>query len=94
MAVFGCSRHFDLSWNGVDTLRNERDKEVMAQSEVFVVLDGTKVGGIYHWREDADAHAQAVGGTVMRQAVKTEVPGWVQVMLEKSKGLAKMQGAR
>lgn len=67
----------------------------MAQSsEVFVVLDGMKVGGIYHWREDADTHAQAVGGSVIRQPVKTEVPGWVQVMLEQSKGLAKMQVGR
>jgi len=59
--------------------------------DVFVVLEGTKVAGIYRYRDDADAHAGVVGGKVVLQQIKEETPGWVSTMLEASKEKARMQ---
>lgn len=61
-------------------------------SEVYVVMDGNKVGGIYQWRDDANAHAQAVGGTIVVQQVKYETPGWVKTMVESAQEKARLQG--
>lgn len=61
-------------------------------SEVFVVMDGNKVGGIYCWRDDANTHAQVVGGSVVVQQVKYEIPGWVKTMADSAKEKARLQG--
>jgi len=62
-------------------------------TEVFVVMDGSKVGGIYCWRDDANSHAQAVGGTVVVQQVKYEIPSWVRIMVDSATEKARMQNS-
>ncbi len=64
---------------------------VMECRDVFVVLEGSKVGGIYRYRDDADAHAEVVGGKVILQQIKEETPGWVSTMLEAGREKARMQ---
>lgn len=59
--------------------------------DVFVVLEGSKMAGIYRYRDDADAHAEVVGGKVILQQIKEETPGWVSTMLEAGKEKARMQ---
>jgi hypothetical protein len=65
-------------------------------TEVFVVMDGNKIGGLYRWRDDANSHAQAIGGAVVTQQVRNEIPGWVKTMIDSAVGKAQMQstGAR
>lgn len=65
----------------------------MSSTEVFVVMDGNKIGGLYRWRDDANSHAQAIGGVVVNQQVKNEVPGWVKTMIDAAVGKAQMQSA-
>jgi hypothetical protein len=60
-------------------------------AEVFLVLEGTKVVGVYFWQEDAKNHAEAVGGKVITQSVKFDLPGWVKVVLDDKKLKAQMQ---
>jgi len=59
--------------------------------ELFIVMDGSKVAGIYRWREDAETHSQICGGRLVIQSVREELPAWVQVMVEDAKTKAKMQ---
>lgn len=61
--------------------------------EVFVVMDGTKVGGIYRWRDDANDHAIAIGGNVVVQQIRNEIPGWVKTMVDSAKDKARMQNS-
>lgn len=49
------------------------------------------MAGIYRYRDDADAHAEVVGGKVILQQIKEETPGWVSTMLEAGKEKARMQ---
>lgn len=63
-------------------------------SELFVVMDGSKVGGIYRWRDDANAHSEAVGGNVIVQPVRYELPGWVKTMVGSAKEKAAQQSRR
>jgi hypothetical protein len=62
-------------------------------TELFVVMDGNKIGGLYRWRNDASAHAQVVGGAVVIQQVRTEIPGWVKTMIDAAVDKAQMQSA-
>ena len=60
-------------------------------NDVYVVMDGNKVGGVYVYREDAQAHATAIGGNMITQPIRREVPGWVQTMVDSAKEKARMQ---
>lgn len=60
-------------------------------NDIYVVLEGSRLGGVYKYREDAVTHAQAIGGTVITQQVKTEVPTWVTSMVEAAQEKAKLQ---
>jgi hypothetical protein len=60
-------------------------------NEVFVVMDGTRLAGVYRYREDAAAHAQACAGNYVVQHIRNEIPGWVQTMVDAAKEKAKMQ---
>lgn len=64
---------------------------VVEYRDVFVVLEGSKMAGIYRYRDDADAHAEVVGGKVILQQIKEETPGWVSTMLEAGREKARMQ---
>lgn len=60
-------------------------------NDVFVVFDGTKLAGLYRYREDAASHAQACGGNFVVQQVRNEIPTWVQVMVDAAKEKARLQ---
>jgi hypothetical protein len=60
-------------------------------NDVYVVIEGAKIGGVYSCRDDADSHAQAVGGNVVVQGVKNKIPVWVGTMLAAAKEKALMQ---
>lgn len=60
-------------------------------NDIYVVLEGSRLGGIYKYREDAHTHAQAVGGNVVTQQVRTELPSWVNTMVESAKEKARLQ---
>jgi hypothetical protein len=63
------------------------------ENDVFVVMEGSKIGGVYRWRDDANAHAQAVGGLVVVQGIKNKIPGWVETMVASAKEKAEMQNS-
>ena len=63
----------------------------MNTEEVYVVTEGSKISGVYRWRDDAATHAQAVGGVVVVQSIKNQVPGWVTTMVESAKEKAHLQ---
>lgn len=63
----------------------------LAAQEVYVVMDGNKVGGIYHWKEDAQEHAQAVGGMLITQNVRYGIPTWIKTMNESALEKARLQ---
>ena len=65
-----------------------------SNSELFVVMDGNKIGGIYRWRDDANAHSEAVGGSVIVQPIRYEMPGWVKTMISSAKEKAAQQSRR
>lgn len=60
-------------------------------NEIFVVMEGTRVAGVYRYRDDAASHAQACGGNFVVQPIRNEVPSWVKVMIEAAKEKARMQ---
>jgi hypothetical protein len=62
-------------------------------NDVFVVMEGAKIAGVYRYREDAVSHAQACGGNFIVQPIRNEVPGWVQVMVDSAKKKAQMQSS-
>lgn len=64
---------------------------MVMSSDVFVVMDGARIGGVYRYREDATMHAQACGGSVVVQPTRNELPGWVRVMVDEAKEKARMQ---
>lgn len=63
-------------------------------TELYVVMDGGKVAGIYQWKADAREHAAAVAGTVIVQQVRYELPGWVVTMIKAAKDRAVQQAGR
>lgn len=63
------------------------------ENDVFVVMEGAKIGGVYRWRDDANVHAQAVGGAVVVQGIKNKIPGWVETMVASAKEKAQMQNS-
>jgi len=63
-------------------------------TELYVVMDGGKVAGIYQWKADAREHAAAVAGTVIVQQVRYELPGWVVTMIKAAKDKAVQQAGR
>jgi hypothetical protein len=62
-------------------------------NELFIVMDGSKVAGIYRWRDDAESHAQICGGRLVIQSIRESLPSWVQVMVDEAKNKARMQSA-
>lgn len=62
-------------------------------NNLFVVLEGHKIAGIYSNRDDADKHAQVVGGRILVQEVKHCLPVWVETMLKQAKDIAKIQNS-
>lgn len=62
-------------------------------SDVFVVMEGTRIAGVYRYREDAQAHAQACAGNLIVQPIRNEIPGWVQTMVDASKEKARLQNS-
>ncbi len=62
-------------------------------NELFIVMAGPKIAGIYRWREDAEAHAQVCAGRLVIQSIRESLPSWVQVMVDEAKNKAKMQSA-
>lgn len=60
-------------------------------NEVFVVMDGTRLAGVYRYREDAASHAQACAGNYVVQPIRNEIPGWVQTMVDAAKEKARLQ---
>jgi hypothetical protein len=60
--------------------------------DVYVVMEGSKVAGIYQWRDDAKSHATACGGNVVVQQLRYEIPIWVKTMNESAQEKAKLQG--
>ena len=61
-------------------------------TDLYAVMAGGKLGGIYRFREDANTHAEVAGGVVVVQQVKNDVPAWVKTMAEASKEKAQLQG--
>jgi hypothetical protein len=77
----------------LDSLQLKGIKDMNGQpKDVFVVMEGSKVSGIYQWREDAKAHAVACGGNVIVQQLRFETPGWVKTMNESAQEKARLQG--
>lgn len=62
-------------------------------NDVFVVMEGSKIAGVYRYREDAVSHAQVCGGSFVVQPIRNEIPGWVQVMVDAAKKKAQMQNS-
>lgn len=62
-------------------------------NDVFVVMDGPRLAGVYRYREDAAAHAQACGGNYVVQPIRVEIPSWVQTMVDSAKEKARMQNS-
>lgn len=62
-------------------------------NDVFVVMEGSRIAGVYRYREDANTHAQVCSGNVIVQTTRTELPGWVQVMVDSAKEKARMQSS-
>lgn len=60
--------------------------------DLYVVMEGNKVAGIYQYREDAKAHALACGGNVIVQQLRLEIPTWVRTMNDSAMEKAKQQG--
>lgn len=60
--------------------------------DVYVVMEGSKVAGIYQWRDDAKSHAVACGGNVIVQQLRYETPAWVKSMNDSAQEKAKLQG--
>lgn len=62
-----------------------------SNNDVYIVLEGTKIAGLYHYKDDAKDHASAIGGTVLLQQIKYKLPVWVSTMKESSELKAKQQ---
>lgn len=62
-------------------------------NNLFVVLEGHKIASIYSNRDDADKHAQVVGGRILVQEVKHSLPVWVETMLKQAREVAKIQNS-
>jgi hypothetical protein len=62
-------------------------------NDIFVVMEGTRIAGVYRYREDAQAHAQVCAGNFVVQPIRGELPGWVQTMVDSSKEKARMQNS-
>ena len=60
--------------------------------DVYVVMEGNKIAGVYNWREDAKQHAVTCGGNVVVQQLRFEIPGWVKTMNDSAQEKAKLQG--
>lgn len=60
-------------------------------NELFIVLEGTKIVGVYRYRDDAAAHSQVCGGRFVVQSIRETLPTWVQVMIDEAKDKARMQ---
>lgn len=71
----------------------DRKDRAMNNNEVFVVLDGSKLAGVYRYREDAASHAQACGGNYVVQLIRNEIPVWVQTMIDSAKEKARLQNS-
>lgn len=63
----------------------------MQEVDVYMVLEGTKVASIYYSRDDADKHAQVVGGRIVVTQLKRHAPPWVEAMLKEAREKAKLQ---
>ena len=63
-----------------------------SNKDVYVVMEGSKVAGIYQWRDDAKAHAVACGGNMIVQQLRYETPAWVRTMNDSAQEKAKQQG--
>ena len=64
---------------------------IQQSKDVYVVMEGSKVAGIYHWREDANSHAGACGGHVIVQQIRYDTPTWVKSMNESAQEKARLQ---
>lgn len=73
-------------------MRSNNNSNTHQSSEVFVVMEGSKIGGVYQWRDDANAHAQVSGGTIVVQQVRYSTPGWVKTMVDSAQEKARLQG--
>ena len=62
-----------------------------SDNEVYVVMEGTKISGIYHYKDDAKDHASAIGGTVISQTVRYKKPTWVLTMIDSAQEKARLQ---
>lgn len=68
-----------------------RNSEVSENSEIYVVMEGSKIGGVYYMREDANSHASAIAGSVVVQQIRYNLPTWVKTMTESSVEKARLQ---
>jgi hypothetical protein len=62
-------------------------------NNLFVVFEGHKIAGIYSHREDAEKHAQVIGGRMIIQELKHTAPVWVETMLSQAREIAKIQNS-
>lgn len=62
-------------------------------NDVFVVMDGARLAGVYRYREDASAHAQVCGGNFVVQPIRNEIPPWVRTMVDSATEKARMQNS-
>ena len=65
---------------------------VSEECVVYAVVVGSKVEGVYRYKDDAKEHASVTGGVVITASVKDEVPQWVSTMVAAAKDKARMQG--
>ena len=63
----------------------------MHEVDLYMVLEGTKVASIYSSRDDADKHAQVVGGRIVVTQLKRTTPPWVEAMLKEAREKARLQ---
>lgn len=62
--------------------------------EVFAVVNHDGLQALYHWKDDAVAHAKVCAGTVQTMRVNYELPGWVKVMVDRAEDLAAIQSGK
>lgn len=60
-------------------------------SEIYIVMEGPKVGGVYYMREDANSHAKVVAGNVIVQQIRYSIPPWVKTMNDSAIEKARLQ---
>jgi hypothetical protein len=80
--------------NHINATNSNSSQATATAAELYVVMDGGKIAGIYQWKADAREHAAAVAGTVIVQQVRYELPGWVATMVKAAKDKAIQQAGR